>query len=95
MPLKPNPESVQPNHLAQALKHLSIYSDSFGNVTLEHKRTGSRLVFTNQGDIQLHAARDVDAKTGRWYHVNSSIDKISESQNQVILGPRGEVLVSW
>lgn len=94
MSLKPNPESAQTS-LDQALKYLNIYADSFGNVTLEHKRTGSRLVFTNQGDIQLHAARDVDAKTGRWYHVNSESEKISESQNRVLFGPRNEILVRW
>ena len=94
MSLKLNSDPGQLN-LEQALKYLNIYADSFGNVTLEHKRTGSRLVFTNQGDIQVHATRDVDAKTGRWYHINSDTTKISEVQNRVILGPRNEVLVSW
>jgi hypothetical protein len=86
------PEAV---NLDQVLKYLDFSADSFGNVTLEHKRTGSKLVFTNQGDIQVHAARDVDAKTGRWYHINSDVNKISKDLKQVIYGPRGEVLRTW
>jgi hypothetical protein len=64
--------------LLAALEHLEIKADDFGNVTLEHKNSGSTIVFTNQGDIQLHAARDVDAKTGRWFHVNSSTETLEE-----------------
>jgi len=93
----PNSKSTETpvEALSRALEHLNITADSFGNVTLEHKRTGSKLVFTTQGDIQVYASRDVDAKTGRWYHINSDVAKICDSQDRVILGPKGEVLVSW
>jgi len=96
--LQPKPYSSETDSvgkLINALKYLSIESDSFGNVAIYHKQSGSQIVFTTQGDVQVHAARDVDAKTGRWYHVNSDVSEILKTQNQVLYGPRGEILTSW
>lgn len=81
--------------LTQALEHLNVRADEFGNVYLEHRQTGSKVVFTTQGDIVIDAARDVDARTDRWYRVNSDVQKISIHFGRVLYGPRGEVLRTW
>ena len=77
--------------LVRLLEHVDF--DPFGNLVLEIH--GSKLVFTTQGDIQLHPARDLDVKTGRWYHVNSDTAEIAAHLGQVLYGPRGEVLRTW
>ena len=81
--------------LVRALEHLDFSSDRFGNVTLEHRISGSKLIFTTAGDIQVHAAQDVDQKSGRWVHVNSDVQKIQKQLGRVLYGAHGEVLRTW
>lgn len=71
MDAESKPRVVGDDAVSTLLKHLDVRADAWGNVFLVHRKTGSQLVFTAQGDIQVRAARDHDVKTGRWCHINS------------------------
>ncbi len=77
--------------LMEALAHLDISVDPFGNVTLEHE-SGARIRFCQNGDLQTWGERDIDQKAGRWVHTNSDLEEIYKQERRVLYGPRGEVL---